>query len=731
MIKNIMNMYGYIYIRNHKYYEADNVYKLGIAKNIPERDTQYATGEYVRGSFINVYEVSLKQMLLIERLLQNEFKNLNKRLNGGTEFFDIKILNMIEPYFKKIGIIYKKLSKEEINNLTRENRIKNSIKKINKDFLIKSLKFKRTNREISDITPRRDQNIIIEKSFDHFAINDKGMLVLMCGVGKTLISIWITKKLNSNTILIGVPNILLLKQWEKIICCMFEFTPYLLVSSGITEKDIYEFIKICKKKCIIITTYSSSHKIFNSLKNLDFSFDMKINDEVHHLTSNNMKDGESKTFVNMLKIKSKKQLSLTATLKILENDENKSDEDIIVSNDNINYFGNIIDRKCLLWAINNNVICDYLIQTIICNEYKLNDMFLKFNIIKEVDKRLFLSAYSSLKSISTNQSHHLLIYSNNKDNSTKIINYINNLLENNYFNLINFYCSSYHSEMKINQQKDILMNFEKSNFGIVSCVFCLGEGWDFPLLDGVVFSENMSSNIRIIQSALRASRKNREKPDKITKIILPILNQEDWLENNDNSDYKKIREVIYQMALEDNTVIQKMKVFKINVTSNKNNFNKENNYDIDEFGEFEKELTDKLILKTVRRTSINISYEKAKNIIQSKKIKNKIEYYECCKKDIRLSEDPEITYKEEFRNWIEYLGIKKIYYEIEICKKKVNEYILSNRKIKDNSLDISKICNELCKSDDNFPPYGLWAEYYKLKDLSQIIDYNNKKKKKK
>ena len=44
---------------------------------------------------------------------------------------------------------------------------------------------------------------------------------------------------------------------------------------------------------------------------------------------------------------------------------------------------------------------------------------------------------------------------------TKIINYINNLLENNYFDLTNFYCSNYHSEMKINQQKDILMNFEK------------------------------------------------------------------------------------------------------------------------------------------------------------------------------------------------------------------------------------------------------------------------------
>jgi len=73
---------------------------------------------------------------------------------------------------------------------------------------------------------------------------------------------------------------------------------------------------------------------------------MKINDECHHLTSSNMKlENITKTYIEMLNIKSIKQLSLTATLKNLET----SNIDLsIVSNDNINYFGEIIDRKCLL-----------------------------------------------------------------------------------------------------------------------------------------------------------------------------------------------------------------------------------------------------------------------------------------------------------------------------------------------------------------------------------------------
>ena len=97
------------------------------------------------------------------------------------------------------------------------------------------------------------------------------------------------------------------------------------------------------------------------------------------------------------------------------------------------------------------------------------------------------------------------------------------LLDDNYFDIPDLYYSNYHSEMKSKDQKEIINNFEKAKFGIITCVYCLGEGWDFPLLDGVVFAENMTSNIRIVQSALRASRKNKKDTNKKTKIIRPSV----------------------------------------------------------------------------------------------------------------------------------------------------------------------------------------------------------------
>jgi predicted helicase len=679
-----------------------NACKIGKTNNIPERDTIYATGEIKRGYFKLVLQVEKKELSNIENLLKEKFKELNIKYDAGTEFYNKKIIKLIEPYLNNMGIKYKKLSKEEIKNLVRCKRIKND-------------------KQISNYIPRNYQNNIIEKAIIHFEKHDKGILVLMCGVGKTLISLWIAQKLNSNSIIIGVPNKLLLKQWKNVINILFNI-PYLIVSDNITSETIINFLKN-NKQCILITTYSSSYKVYNATKKLSFTFDIKINDECHHLTSydNNFLTCD-KNFIQMLNIPCIKQLSLTATLKKYDIISDK-----IISNNNVNYFGEIIDKKNLLWAISQNIICDYLIQTIITNEQELDEQLKLFNIIEENDKRLFLSAFAALKSILNNNSHHLLIYSNNKINSLKIIKYIKLIIKNK-LKIENLYYSNYHSSMSSKQQASILNNFENSKFGIITCVYCLGEGWDFPLLDGVVFSENMSSNIRIVQSALRASRKNPNDLNKITKIILPILNKNNWLDNNDNYDLKKVRQVIYQMGLEDETIIQKIKVFKLNLNNLTNKLDSLDSLD-DNFAEYDNELTQELLLKTIKRTQLYITYEKAKKIISDKNLMSKESYYELCENDNRLSKEPEIIFKEQFTNWIDYLNIKRIYYDFKTFKNKIKLYLKQYPELNNYNLELSIICNKLCQFDSLFPPEKLWIEYYNVHDLKDIINIHLKHKK--
>ena len=372
---------GYIYIRTNEYWNSYDAYKLGKTLNIPDREQTYITSEIKRGYYEMIFEIDLTILDDIEKQLQIYFNELNLHIkfNAGIEFYKKEIIHLIIPYFDRNNIKYKILSKDEIDDLIRKIRI------CDNNDSIENIKIN------NDKLPREYQELIINNSYEYFQICKKGLLIIPCGVGKTLISLWITHKLNSNTILIGVPNKLLLKQWEKVICDLFDNIPLLIVYGGVNTENIMQFLEINQKKCIVITTYSSAHKIYTATYNTSFVFSMKINDECHHLTSANMNLAQTtKKYIEMLKIPSIKQLSLTATLKQLENmDSNNKDsyDNIVISNDNIEYFGEIIDQKCLLWAIDKNIICDYVIQTIITNAEQLEQQLLKFHIIEENDKR--------------------------------------------------------------------------------------------------------------------------------------------------------------------------------------------------------------------------------------------------------------------------------------------------------------------------------------------------------
>jgi hypothetical protein len=104
--------YGYIYIRNHKSYDEHNVYKLGKTDNIAERHRRYITNEFIAGYYIIVFEITHNQHHKIEFELKKKFNYLNKRINGGIEFFNRQIQYEIEPFLIENKFEYKILTKE-------------------------------------------------------------------------------------------------------------------------------------------------------------------------------------------------------------------------------------------------------------------------------------------------------------------------------------------------------------------------------------------------------------------------------------------------------------------------------------------------------------------------------------------------------------------------------------------------------------------------------------------
>ena len=126
-------MKGYIYIRNNEWCQMKKVYKVGITKSIKDRNNSYITGEIIRGSFIKIFELEFnndndKQLKYIDNIIKIKFKKLNVYIDGGTEFYDISIIDKIDDFLLKNNIKFKLINEDELNRLNQKN--KNSLKNI-------------------------------------------------------------------------------------------------------------------------------------------------------------------------------------------------------------------------------------------------------------------------------------------------------------------------------------------------------------------------------------------------------------------------------------------------------------------------------------------------------------------------------------------------------------------------------------------------------------------------
>jgi len=144
--------------------------------------------------------------------------------------------------------------------------------------------------------------------FEKYPENFNYNLLWCCGLGKTKMSLTISKRLNVKTILIGVPSLVLMDQFSDELKLFFTNTEIFKLYSkqdlnDINDKRIYtrgdlqQFLLGENRYKIIISTYHSSKFLLEITESMDIKFDLVILDEVHHLL-----DKKQKVFNNILKI---------------------------------------------------------------------------------------------------------------------------------------------------------------------------------------------------------------------------------------------------------------------------------------------------------------------------------------------------------------------------------------------------------------------------------------------
>jgi superfamily II DNA or RNA helicase len=693
---------GTIYLRDNSWFSRENVIKMGIASFAKDRSGTYITGEVERGYFKMVIEIPLEKMKIIDKILKSKFHDFNVYKGGGTEFYRRDIHFKIEEFLKTLDLEYRVLSNEEVNtmercervrNIKNKQNIKNLFNGLNVVNLIKKLKNKKIqiiseykNREIclrEYKQPNAQQQYVLDIIKDFYKQNDIGKLIWACGLGKALLSILIVYLLQFKSVVFGVPSKTLQKQIKNEILKIFPNKEKILfvggdeddgIKSTNNKEDIKSFLNLnndneCK---FVITTYHSCVLLVDNVIEIDF----KIGDEAHHLVG--IEKEEEKGFRKFHEITTTKSLFMTATEKTLETRSTKD----IYSMEDEKCFGKLIDSKSVSWAIENKKITDYNILVPTNNEVELDKMIsevdemIKIKTKKDVlkivrNKDIFLAAKICLESFEKySDLSHILLYTNTTEDAELAKKYIDEILQTKTFERFkkeSVYNNALHSKNCVNLKSEI-DNFKNASYGIISCVYIFGEGFDLPKLNGVCIAGNMQSEIRIVQYLLRPNRLEFGNPHKKAYIIIPYLDSDDW--DVENKSYGKLKNIASQMKNVDENIEQKIFV---TISTNKKQKKQKKKVENGETIYYEYEDSDDDIRETTKM-KIRMRYSKAlnsklseeqdeymhvKSINNSLNIQSKKEYNECENIHRNFIKDPENYFKSKgvWTNWYDFMGV--------------------------------------------------------------------------
>jgi predicted helicase len=716
-----------LYLLTTKQLAKDETIKFGMSMRIEYRWIDYLA-IFSDSKYVYYYEfldkLTREEILIIE----DEILQLHK--NERNEFFQTeyfyckdnkKFHQSIIDVLDKRKINYKVHNTHNFDRKYYDNK---------PDTFEPNIKPKQIQIINNGFTPYYYQQDILDKIEDFYANNNVGRILWACGLGKALLGILIIQKLNCQSVVIGVPSIYLQKQMKNEIMRIYNNHKNILYIGGETEKnenytiesttkedDINKFINKKSSDCkFLITTYDSCNKLSNN------KFDFKIGDEAHHLVGSEFE----KTKDSFHKIKSNKSLFMTATEKVIENKTNK----IEYSMDDKYIFGEVIDVKSINWAIENKKITDYNLVILKNTEDEINNIINSLNLGKNNEvqnsimhnKDLFLSAFMSLKSIEKyTELTHILIYTNKTENSELVKKYIDVILTLNIVNINkeNYYNKSLHSESSENLndiklsdgsiKEGEISKFKKASWGIISSVYIFGEGFDCPKLNGVVFGENMDSDIRIVQSTLRPNRLDISFPNKKAYVIIPYIDTENFI--TDNKSFDKCRKIIAKIRNVDERIEQKINVVSLNKSSSKQSDDPKEKIKYHHIIENGDELTKIMLRLRYSRALGSIHSEEqdefnyVRELNKELNIQSKEQYADKVIKDKHKNyiENPEEYFKSKcvWSNWYDFIGVntKKFIQDkndwINFCKE-------NNVKSLDDYKELCKLYNVLPMNPADF-----------------------------
>ncbi len=545
-----------------------------------------------------------------------------------------------------------------------------------------------TKKRINVKSPKEYQKIAMQKVISGFEGNDRGQLILPCGAGKSLVSLWIKNALKIKHTLVLVPSLDLLRhiknEWTM---NSHRYVPYMCVCSekdidsdkdrivthtyeisgkvSTDPSDILEFLKN-NQESIIYCTYQSLKAVCIALKGSKFVFDLAICDEAHKTSG--CKLGKFGLIHLDINIPVKKRLYMTATPRVLSDAlRNRRKAEVInylYDMDNKTIFGSEFYRMSFKKAIDEKILVDYQIVAIGINDSEIEDA---------IKKRKYVSDNETIDEVAHNYALEKFMQSHDSTHAITFHSSIKKAKGFQYRHLKMYHeVSSYHvnGDITANRRDLLIKEFENSLKSIITNSRCLTEGINVPAVDAIYFCDPKNSKIDIIQAVGRALRRADHKNKKCGYIVVPIFHKEkEKLEEIiENGPFKNLIRIIKALCSHDERLVDEIKKIKVGIGEKRlsyQNLSSENIHKLINLTGFHEKLKEGLFTQAIRKTNNHwLPFDKARQFSRDLKLTSVVEwisYAKSGKMPEGIPTNPNVFYKDTgWISWPDWLGTSNI-----------------------------------------------------------------------
>ncbi len=393
--------------------------------------------------------------------------------------------------------------------------------------------------------PRPHQEKALSDLLPALKSSDRATVIMACGTGKTLLSLWAAERLKAKNVLVLVPSLALIQQtlhgwlaatgWDNLayLCVCSDPT----VTSGMDElvvkksdldfevttapAEVKRFLdsEFSGVK-VVFSTYMSASVVGKALEGRDI-FDLGIFDEAHKTAG---REGKTSAFALLDKnLPLKKRVFMTATPRhynTLKRDK-EGDAKLVYSMDAPESYGSVVHKLPFAEAARAGIICRYkVVISVVTSEMVGQELLRRGKVLvagdeihaQQVANQLALAAAVEKHGVGKIITFHKNIKSAQSftaDGSEGIANHLKG-----------FSVFHVNGSMPSAEREKLMGEFKTSKHGLVSNAKCLTEGVDVPAVDMVAFLSPKRSTVDIVQATGRAMRKAHNK--EFGYILVPL-----------------------------------------------------------------------------------------------------------------------------------------------------------------------------------------------------------------